>query len=176
MECCGLLLVAPEVADGSMRGALVDGSSRCRRTAVLAGLESSAPGTILPYGESYPLPPPPSASDLFDRARRRLPEDDELELLALLGSRAVGVSIAAIGILAAAVVIIGLASSAVGAGRMWACAGAGVCVAGRDIGADADSPLAAAAAAAATLASSLAACSAFVGRPRLRFGGGSFVG
>lgn len=104
-----------------------------------------------------------SFSDFDDRPRRFLPED-ELELLALLGSRVVGVNMAAMGIRVVGGSI-GFTSST-GEGP-----GACVDIDGSDSldGAGRASKLIAAAAA----ASALACCSAFVGLPRLRFGGGS---
>jgi hypothetical protein len=108
-----------------------------------------------------------STSDFVDRARRRLP-DDEPEWLALLLSRGFGVNIAAIGMRAAIVVGFFGGSSV---RTVAVIDGGGIDVAmrvvDRDVVADPGSPLVAAA------ASALACASAFVGRPRFLFGGGS---
>lgn len=113
-----------------------------------------------------------SASDFVDRARRLLP-DEELEWLALLGSRAVGVNIAAMGIRVAGGSEEGLGSSSIGAASVGAdeVVDEGVCMGGGNVlatGAGPGSLLPAAAA-----ASALASFSALVGRPRFLFGGGS---
>ena len=165
------LVASAAVSDGADRGGFVKSSGRCRSTAVLAGL-SSVVAVARAYGESYPGPARaeglPSGSSLVDLARRLLP-DDELEWLALFGSPADGVSMAAIGMRVAG----GSLASTVGANVTVTGIGPGVDVDvdGREaiVGGSgpASPPLSAAA------ASAFACASAFVGRPRFRLGGGS---